>query len=1221
MILALRAATDGIMNQDETGIDCGGATCPACPPVCGDGVVDPGETCDDGNTLSCDGCSSTCQTETITGTCDEVVILQNREQRYVTLDGMDMLTWAGASQDISSAEVFIREWSFCDAFTLKSTTTGNFAEPQGGLLAATGTNGTVFSPEVCGTDPADYSALRADLDGDGDAFNDAFNYWKSDPTLSLVGGCPPADTASWEKFQIVVTSATSACDVPSASPSLSLLPSESLSPSSEPSSVPSVRFEPSSSPSNVPSLSSSPSNVPSLSSPPSKSLSPSGGPSMVRSEPPSISEQPSPMPSEQPSMAPRPGKIGLRKNSVTVSESAGQVLIDLVRTEGSDGPAVLRYQTASGSGPDAATAGEDYVAEPYGAVPFADGQETGQIVVTLIDNTDIESVEKFSVSLFGVDGAQLGFPRTVQIIIVDDDDGPDLVGYWKFDEESGTAANDSSDNANTGIHNNFDPGYGISTDRVTFESSNNLRSLQFDGVDDFVFVNNATGLDLSAGPYTQSVWIKPAETGTGWYQGIVGFDDGTGAAQEYPGIYVYEKSIIRAGFGDGQNYNSVNTDAVLTVDEWNHVAVTFDGESLIVYVNGEVVLLNTGFVGRTPVARSEYDLSIGYVGGLDFEGSIDELRIYNRALAANEVANELVDGAITLNLLTGKFVTETVLSGGFDLPIGFVSLSDGRMLVSEKIGRIQLYDPGSETQSIFLDITDIVNETNDRGMLGFVLHPDYDNNRYFYVAYTYDPPEVQGEPGCGGPNGCGGRVSRISRFTANPEGTFVDRASEFVLIGNNSTYANIGTPDRKPGLNDPHSCGELGSPIQDCIPADEDSHTIGDLEFGADGMLYCSTGDGGSYGRMDEVNWRSQELDSLSGNILRIDPLTGQGLSDNPFYDGDPDSNRSKVWMLGLRNPYRFSIHPTTGGIFIGEVGWGGWEELNYGVAGSNFGWPAYEGGSGGNIVQGAYVNIPRVQDWIETNPMVTAPLYAQSHAAGAIAIILGEFIKESAVYPVEMAGKLLFTDINTHVIRALSFDPDSGAVISNEWVSDDIGMALVDFWQGSDGYMYCADLFGGTIQRLVWDQPLDMPDEGSSPPSESLSTSTYPSSVPSASLHPSSSPSKSLSPSSGSSASAVPSRVRLSSPARACIRRRLRLIRCHSRSRSLQARSSCRVAILVLCRQRASSGSSEQPSASLYPSSSPSNTPSFEGSQPPSKSVSPSSGSSASAVPSVGFV
>ena len=552
----------------------------------------------------------------------------------------------------------------------------------------------------------------------------------------------------------------------------------------------------------------------------------------------------------------------------------------------------------------------DYVEELDGTVLIADGQETGQIVVPLINDSDLENVEKFSVSLFGVDGAELGFPRTVEIIIVDDESGPDLVGYWNFDEESGTTASDSSDYSNTGIHNNFDGVYGISTDRVTtFESSNNTRSLRFDGQDDVVWVNNAPSLNLTAGPYTQSVWIKPVSTSTDGYQGIIGFDDGTGSAQRYPCIYTYQRDRIHAGFGDDSTWNSITTDPCLTLDEWNHVAVTFDGISFIVYVNGELVFTTNDFAGRTPVARGEYDLSIGYIDNY-FEGNIDEVRIYNRALAANEILNELIDGAISTVLLTGKFVLETVVSSGLILPNGFVMLSDGRMLVSEKIGRIQLFEPDGVTRSTFLDITDIVNEGNDRGMLGFVVDPNYDFNRHIYVAYTYDPPEVQNGSGAGGPNGRGARVSRISRFTANQNGTFVDPASELVLIGNNSTYANIGTPHKKPKLTDPHSCGELDAPVHDCIPADEDSHTIGDLEFGLDGMLYCSTGDGGSYGRVDIVNWRSQELDSLSGKILRIDPLTGQGLPDNPFYDGDPDSNRSKVWMLGLRNPYRFSIHP-----------------------------------------------------------------------------------------------------------------------------------------------------------------------------------------------------------------------------------------------------------------------------------------------------------------------
>jgi cysteine-rich repeat protein len=206
--------SDGIMNQGETGVDCGGSSpCDPCPPVCGDGIVDEGEQCDDGNTQSCDSCSAVCQIEIESGNCDQVVILQNRGGRYVTLDGAS-LSRSDGTQDMSAAEVFIREWNFCDAFTLKSASNGNFVELQANVLSATGTTtGMVFSAEACGTAPFGFSALRADRDGDGNALNDAGNYWKSNDVLDLTGGCTPGDTTSWEKFQVVVTSVTSTCDV------------------------------------------------------------------------------------------------------------------------------------------------------------------------------------------------------------------------------------------------------------------------------------------------------------------------------------------------------------------------------------------------------------------------------------------------------------------------------------------------------------------------------------------------------------------------------------------------------------------------------------------------------------------------------------------------------------------------------------------------------------------------------------------------------------------------------------------------------------------------------------------------------------------------------------------------------------------------------------------------------------------------------------------------
>ena len=86
----------------------------------------------------------------------------------------------------------------------------------------------------------------------------------------------------------------------------------------------------------------------------------------------------------------------------------------------------------------------------------------------------------------------------------------------------------------------------------------------------------------------------------------------------------------------------------------------------------------------------------------------------------------------------------------------------------------------------------------------------------------------------------------------------------------------------------------------------------------------------------------AQDLDSPNGKILRIRP-DGSAPSDNPFYDGT-NSWRSRVWLYGVRNPFGFSLQPETEEIYLGDVGWNTWEEVNHGPAGTNFGWPCYEG-------------------------------------------------------------------------------------------------------------------------------------------------------------------------------------------------------------------------------------------------------------------------------------
>ncbi|MEL7266532.1 MAG: PQQ-dependent sugar dehydrogenase, partial [Planctomycetota bacterium] len=677
----------------------------------------------------------------------------------------------------------------------------------------------------------------------------------------------------------------------------------------------------------------------------------------------------------------------------------------------------------------------------------------------------IEGIENFSISLFRAEGAQLGEPRTAIVTIVDDESGRDLIGNWRLDESSiSDGVIDSSDNANTGTFRNFDPNDIVSGPRPDAPSvaSGNGGAIFFDGQNDYIQIGPDAALDVSEGTFSQSVWIKPTDNNNGTYQGVLGYQDG-GTSTRYPGIWVYQQDRIHTGFGDGSNWNSFNSGSVLTVDQWNHVATTFDGTEYIIYVNGAQVASTDQYAGRTPANTNQ--LNIGRVDNY-FEGGIDDVRIYNRALSAQEI-NVLIDGADLPTIpVDGNFVTETLYSG-FDTPLAVDWLPDGKLVVLEQAGRLQVINPdGTRQATPLLDISDRVNAgTKDRGALGFAVHPDFENNPYVYVSYTYDPPEVYQGSGLGGPDGNGARVARIARYTVNALGTFADPDSEFVLVGNNSTFDNIGNPNIRPGLNDPHSCIDgSGNPIEDCIPADETSHTIGDLDFGTDGYLYASSGDGGSFGRVDPINLRALDIDSLAGKILRIDPITGEGPADNPFYNGDPNANQSKVYQYGLRNPFRLAVNPGDGEVFVGDVGWTTWEEINTG-RGANFGWPAFEGGNGTSLETRRYRDLAEVQSFYASNPDVTAPIYARNHSDGSRAIVMGDFIN-SSVYPEQFQGDLVFTDIGDQVLRTLDFDA-AGGVTSVDIVSDPVGF-LVDFQMHSDGYLYYVDITG-SVGRLQY--------------------------------------------------------------------------------------------------------------------------------------------------------
>lgn len=264
---------------------------------------------------------------------------------------------------------------------------------------------------------------------------------------------------------------------------------------------------------------------------------------------------------------------------------------------------------------------------------------------------------------------------------------------------------------------------------------------------------------------------------------------------------------------------------------------------------------------------------------------------------------------------------QVVVASGLDLPTAFALLPDGRFLVAEKSGLVRVVtEQGEVLEQPFLDIRDAVNERGEGGLVHLAASPTFAEDGLVYLLYTHDDGADEAD-GRDTP-----RTVRLTRVRAR--GDEAEPGSEVVLLG---TISEGACADHPPGA--------------DCIPMDEDSHAGGTIRFDAQGNLLVSTGDGSHADeRMIEDGLRAQDLDSLAGKILRVGP-DGRGLPDNPFWNGDPDAARSKVWAYGLRNPFRVSLDPRTGALLVGDVGLDTWEEVDLVERpGANLGWPCYEG-------------------------------------------------------------------------------------------------------------------------------------------------------------------------------------------------------------------------------------------------------------------------------------
>ncbi|MDX1556003.1 MAG: PQQ-dependent sugar dehydrogenase [Xanthomonadales bacterium] len=252
-------------------------------------------------------------------------------------------------------------------------------------------------------------------------------------------------------------------------------------------------------------------------------------------------------------------------------------------------------------------------------------------------------------------------------------------------------------------------------------------------------------------------------------------------------------------------------------------------------------------------------------------------------------------------------------------PVVITNAGDGsnRLFIVEPAGVIRIYDLDTDTllPTPFLDISALVDDSgNEQGLLGLAFHPDFENNRQFYVNYTYDtnPPN--------GPD-----RTRIAMYEASVGNPNVADTLEEVILEFQQDFSN---------------------------------HNGGDIHFDPQGYLVIASGDGGSG---NDPNNRAQTLTTLLGKLLRIDVDTTRNTEgstglcglvqnygippDNPYVGLDEGCD--EILHFGLRNPWRFSFDAATGELFIGDVGQGLWEEISYAPAGAtniNYGWKICEG-------------------------------------------------------------------------------------------------------------------------------------------------------------------------------------------------------------------------------------------------------------------------------------
>ncbi len=454
--------------------------------------------------------------------------------------------------------------------------------------------------------------------------------------------------------------------------------------------------------------------------------------------------------------------------------------------------------------------------------------------------------------------------------------------------------------------------------------------------------------------------------------------------------------------------------------------------------------------------------------------------------------------------------------GGFDQANGITFDVAGRAYVWEKTGKVKCRTLDGVWHEV-LDISEEVNIATDSGLKGFALHPNFLMNGFIYLMYEVDRHYLINF-GTSGYNPTtndylNASIGRITRYTID--------VSNFSSIVPNSRLILLGTSptDGFPFVHDSHNVGSLvfgtdGTLLASCGESTATNSDSGYAETTfyeqalIDGILKSDDPDTPTINENENVgSWRAQMVNCLSGKIIRIDPLTGDGIPSNPFYDASqPRAAKSRVWAMGFRNPFRMTLKPNTGNhlpsagnpgvLYVGEVGSFRREEIDVvTTGGQNFGWPQFEGMDEST---GSIVGIPSGRDEFllpitHIHPVVDfrgfpARAYVQgemreigtsaSNAVPGIDFVggcsIGGVFYEGTNFPAEYQGRYFNAnfnnggDVGKSWIYGFSMNSNNELTQMHDFLPQAQGVTGMAI-NPANGYLYYAS-YGGSIREVKYD-------------------------------------------------------------------------------------------------------------------------------------------------------